>query len=179
MARRRWRKCIERFASNGERCVIKVLRPGIEKTVRLDLEIMAQIAGLLERHVEGWSVHKPTDLVEEFARRMEQEMDFRAEAAHIRRFSDQFATEPTIYVPKVFSGSFHPARSYDGIDRRRQSVGFRSTSKRAGLDRRIVATRIADLVMKQIFVHGFFTPTRIRATSISCRAMSFVSWILG
>lgn len=140
---------------NGERCVIKVLRPGIEKTVRLDLEIMEQIAGLLERHVEGWSVHKPTDLVEEFARRMEQEMDFRAEAAHIRRFSDQFATEPTIYVPKVFSEtSTRRILTMELIDAVKASDFTKLQA--AGLDRCIVATRIADLVMKQIFVHGFF-----------------------
>ncbi len=140
---------------NGEKCVIKVLRPGIEKTVQLDLEIMAQLAGLLERHVEGWRVHKPTDLVEEFARRMEQEMDFRAEAAHIRRFSDQFAAEPTIYIPKVFSEtSTRRILTMELIDAVKASDFAQLQA--AGLDRCIVATRIADLVMKQIFVHGFF-----------------------
>ena len=115
---------------NGEKCVIKVLRPGIEKIVRVDLEIMAQLAGLLERHVEGWQVHKPTDIVAEFARRMEQEMDFRAEAAHIERFAEQFADEPTIYVPKVFSRHLQPPRADDGTDRRRQGVAISSSLTR-------------------------------------------------
>jgi ubiquinone biosynthesis protein len=140
---------------NGENCVIKVQRPGIEKIVRVDLEIMAQLAGLLERHVEDWQVHKPTDIVAEFARRMEQEMDFRAEAAHIERFAEQFATEPTIYVPKAFlDTSTLRVLTMEGIDAVKAS-NFDQLDA-AGLDRTVIATRIADLVMKQIFVHGFF-----------------------
>jgi ubiquinone biosynthesis protein len=141
--------------ANGEKCVIKVQRPGIEKIVRVDLEIMAQLAGLLERHVEGWQVHKPSDVVAEFARRMEQEMDFRAEAAHIGRFGEQFANEPTIYVPIVF-----PDTSTGRILTMERIEAVKASSfeelEAAGLDRIIIATRIADLVMKQIFVHGFF-----------------------
>ncbi|HUD82411.1 MAG TPA: AarF/ABC1/UbiB kinase family protein [Candidatus Saccharimonadales bacterium] len=140
---------------NGEKCVIKVQRPGIEKIVRADLEIMAQLAGLLERHVEGWQVHKPTDIVAEFARRMEQEMDFRAEAAHIERFAEQFAKEPTIYVPKAFlDTSTLRVLTMERIDAVKAS-NFDELDV-VGLDRIVIATRIADLVMKQIFVHGFF-----------------------
>jgi ubiquinone biosynthesis protein len=140
---------------DGEPCVIKVQRPGIEKVVRLDLEIMEQLAGLLERHVEGWQVHKPTAIVMEFARRMEQEMDFRAEAAHLERFADQFADEPTIYVPKVFSDT-----SSQRVLTLERIVAIKASDFEqlgaTGLDRTEIATRIADLVMKQIFVHGFF-----------------------
>jgi ubiquinone biosynthesis protein len=140
---------------NGEPCVIKVQRPGIEKIVRLDLEIMEQLAGLLERHVEGWEIHKPTAIVAEFARRMEQEMDFRAEAAHVERFAEQFAEEPTIYVPKVFPDtSTQRILTMERIDAVKASSFDQLDA--AGLDRIEIATRIADLVMKQIFVHGFF-----------------------
>ncbi len=140
---------------NGEKCVIKVQRPGIEKTVRVDLEIMAYLASLLENHVEGWRIHQPSAVVAEFARSMEQELDFRAEAAHIERFAHQFAGELTIYVPMVVSGS---------VTRRVLTMEYIEAVKASnfellvasGLDRREIATRITDLVMKQIFVHGFF-----------------------
>jgi ubiquinone biosynthesis protein len=141
--------------TNGEKCVIKVQRPGIEKTVRQDLGIMAQLAALLERHVEDWAVHRPTAVVAEFARQMEQELDFRAEAAHVERFAHQFATEATIHVPKVFSeSSTRRVLTMELIDAVKAS-NFEGLDA-AGLDRRVVATRITDLVMKQIFVHGFF-----------------------
>ena len=140
---------------NGERCVIKVQRPDIEKTVRTDLEIMAQLAALLEKHVEGWAVHQPRALVAEFTKRMEQELDFGAEAAHIERFAHQFASEPTIYVPKVFhETSTQRVLTMEEIDAIKASRF--DLLDAAALDRREIATRITDLVMKQIFVHGFF-----------------------
>jgi ubiquinone biosynthesis protein len=140
---------------NGEKCVIKVQRPGIEKTVRVDLELMAYLASLLENHVEGWRVHQPTAVVAEFARSMEQELDFGAEAAHLERFAHQFGGELTIYVPKVMP---------ECVTRRVLTMEYIEAVKAsnfealdaAGLDRGQVATRITDLVMKQIFVHGFF-----------------------
>ncbi|MGA2177880.1 MAG: AarF/ABC1/UbiB kinase family protein [Verrucomicrobiota bacterium] len=140
---------------NGEKCVIKVQRPGIEKTVRLDLGIMEQLATLLERHVEDWQVHRPTAIVAEFARQMEQELDFGAEAAHLERFAHQFAREPTIYVPRIFSeSSTRRVLTMEQIDAVKAS-NFEGLDA-AGLDRHEVATRITDLLMKQVFVHGFF-----------------------
>ena len=140
---------------NGERCVIKVQRPDIENIVRVDLEIMAQVATLLENHVEGWKVHRPTAIVAEFAKRIEQELDFTAEAAHIERFAHQFAGEPTIYVPKVF-----PVSSTQRVLTMEYVDGIKASCtdvlETAALDRQEIATRITDLVMKQIFVHGFF-----------------------
>lgn len=140
---------------NGERCVIKVQRPGIEKTVLVDLEIMAQLAMLLENHVEGWQIHKPTAFVAEFAKRMGQELDFTAEASHIERFAHQFAGEATIYVPKVFlESSTRRVLTMEYIDAIKASR--MDLLEAAALDRKEIATRITDLVMKQIFVHGFF-----------------------
>jgi ubiquinone biosynthesis protein len=140
---------------NGEKCVIKVQRPDIEKTVRADLEIMAQLATLLENHVEGWSIHRPTLVVAEFARQMEQELDFTAEASHIERFAHQFAGEPTLYVPKVF-----PETSTRRILTMEYIEGGNASGPElltlSALDRKEIATRVTDLVMKQIFVHGFF-----------------------
>ncbi len=139
----------------GQNCVVKVQRPGIEKTVRVDLELMAYLATLLENHVDGWRVHQPSAVVAEFARSMEQELDFGAEAGHIERFANQFKNEPTIYVPAVVPGlvtkrvltmEYIEAVKASNFD----ALGL------AGLDRRQIATNITDLVMKQIFVHGFF-----------------------
>src|SRR5580698_9133118 len=133
---------------NGEKCVVKVQRPGIEKTVRVDLEIMAYLASLLENHVEGWRVHQPTAVVAEFAKSMEQELDFGAEAAHLERFSHQFAGEPTIYVPRVVPGLVTKrVLTMECIEAVKAS-DFEVLDA-VGLDRRLIATRITDLVMKQ------------------------------
>jgi len=139
----------------GETVVVKVRRPGIEAKVRADLEIIAWLAGLLETHTESWKVHRPTAIVAEFSRRITQELDFSAEAGHLERFAHQFANETTIYVPKVFlKTSTLRVLTMEFVD------GIRASNLdhvgKALLDRPLIATRLADLVLKQIFVHGFF-----------------------
>jgi ubiquinone biosynthesis protein len=140
---------------DGEEVVVKVQRPGIRHTIEVDLEIMLHLATLLERHVEELELHRPTRIIEEFARVMEQELDYGVERAHLERFANQFMDDDTVYVPKVF-GDYSTSRvltmeyvagvklaDLDGLADR-------------GLDRRRIAARGAELILKQVFVHGFF-----------------------
>jgi ubiquinone biosynthesis protein len=140
---------------DGRPVVLKVQRPGIEQIVRTDLQIMAQLAGLLENYVEGWKVHRPTAIVAEFAKRLEQELDFNAEAAHLERFAHQFAGEPTLYVPKLYRATC-TQRLLTMEHIKAIKASELAELDAADLDRHEIATRIADLVMRQIFIHGFF-----------------------
>lgn len=141
--------------ADGADVVVKVQRPGIEDVVRTDLEIMRQLAGLMEKHIESWRVHHPVAVVDQMARNLEKEMDFLIEAAHMERFAWHFQGEPTIYLPKVH----HHATTrriltmeyVDGVKLSQLDEAGMSVEQRAE-----IATRVADLVMKQIFVHGFF-----------------------
>ena len=136
----------------GEPVVIKVQRPGIEKIVREDLQILRFFAQRGTGMIEEWGLLQPVRLVDELAANLEKEMDFEAEAAHIDRFARQFAGEPTIYVPTV----------YRRLTTSRVLVmeyiqGIKAKDLRdSGMDRKQMAVRIADLLMKQVFVHGFF-----------------------
>lgn len=139
----------------GEEVVIKVQRPGIQKTVGEDLAILRQLAGLAEAHLPEWRLHQPVALVDELARSLEREMDFTSEAAHLERFARQFRDEPTIYLPAVYLAFTTPRvlvmEYVNGI----KASNFDELTA-AGMDHRELGRRIADLVMKQIFAHGFF-----------------------
>jgi ubiquinone biosynthesis protein len=139
----------------GEEVVIKVQRPGIQKTVREDLAILRQLASLAETHLADWRLHQPVALVDELARSLEKEMDFTSEAAHVERFAWQFREEPTIYLPAVFLEFTTPRvlvmEFVDGI-----KASKIDELVAAGCNRAELCSRIADLVMKQIFEHGFF-----------------------
>ena len=47
-------------------------------------------------------MHQPVKIVEEFARTLEKEIDFRIEATHIDRIAQGFLDDPTVYIPAVF-----------------------------------------------------------------------------
>jgi ubiquinone biosynthesis protein len=140
---------------DGEEVAIKIQRPGIRRTVEVDLEILYHLATLVERHLSGWDLHRPTRIVEEFGRMLSREMDYTIEAASMERFAAQFIDDPRIYVPKVFRDAtttrILTMEYIEGI-----KAGSLELLRKAGHDLKEIARRGAELVMTQIFVHGFF-----------------------
>ncbi len=141
--------------AEDEEVVVKVQRPGIRKTIEVDMEIMLHLATLMERHLEGWDLHRPTKVVEEFARTLEKEMDYTAEASHMQTFAKHFEGEHTVYVPKVYR-----ELTTDRVLTMEKIVGIKISRidllEKGGFDKEKIAARGADLIMTQIFVHGFF-----------------------
>ncbi len=139
----------------GDQVVVKVQRPNIRSVIEVDLEILMHLATLVERHLEGWRVYHPSRIAEEFGRVIERELDFTIEAAHLERFARQFADDPTIYVPRVYrAASARRVLTLEYVD---VIPATDVTALRAaGLDPKLIAARGAELILKQIFVHGFF-----------------------
>ena len=140
---------------DGSEVVVKVLRPGIERTIAIDLEIIAHLAGLMDQHIQEIQGHNPVAVVHEFARSLSQEIDFSQELANVQRFAKQFAGKASIHVPKVY-----PELSTGRVLVMEHVAGIKSADipalRAAGRDLPLVARRGAKLVMEQIFVHGFF-----------------------
>jgi len=140
---------------DGEEVVVKIQRPRIGKVIEVDLEIMLHLASLMERHVEEVEMHRPTRIVAEFARSIEKEIDYTIEASHMERFAAQFQGDMSIYVPKVFrEWSTERVLTVEYIDGIKASEIDRIDKE--GLDRKTITARGADLILKQIFEHGFF-----------------------
>lgn len=140
---------------DGTDVVVKVQRPDIEKTIAVDLEILSYLANLMEQYLEEVQGHQPTAVVEEFARSLSLEIDYRVELANIQRFARQFKTNKTIYVPRVYSDL-----STERILTMEHVKGIKTSRVDALLsqeyDLSLIAERGANLVMEQVFVHGFF-----------------------
>jgi len=145
----------EGILKDGSRVVVKVQRPNIEKIIAVDLEILAHIATLMEMYLEELQGHRPTSIVEEFARTISNEIDYTVEIANIERFARQFEGNSTIYVPKVYRDL-----SCERILTMENMQGVKASDidvlKEQGADLSLVAERGTNLIMEQIFVHGFF-----------------------
>lgn len=140
---------------DGREVVVKVERPDIRRIVSVDLEIMAKLAEVAERHSDEWRRRQPTRVIAEISRSLDREMDFALEAAHTERFARQFEDEPTVRVPAV-----HRALSSARVLTLERVSGFKaddpSALERAGLDPRIVAENMSNHYLAMIFIHGFF-----------------------
>jgi ubiquinone biosynthesis protein len=140
---------------SGEDVIVKVQRPGIRATIEVDLEIMLHLAILIEKHVEEWGLHKPTRIVEEFSHSLGKEIDYTIEASNAERFARQFTGNSSVYVPCIFR---------EASTRRILTIEYIGGIKaseigkldKGGFDRKILASRGADLILEQVFEYGFF-----------------------
>ncbi len=140
---------------DGESVAVKFQRPGIQKVIEIDLEIMLHLATLAERHIKEFEIHRPVKIVDEFARTLEKEIDYRIEATNMERIARRFLDQSHIYIPAVFrelsTSRVLTTELIEGI-----KVSNIAGIAESGLDHKIIADRIVGLVLKQAFDHGFF-----------------------
>ncbi|MEF8823310.1 MAG: AarF/UbiB family protein [Desulfohalobiaceae bacterium] len=88
---------------NGDVVAVKVQRPGIRQMIRNDLRIMESLAQRAHERVEMLQLYKLPRVVEEIKRLLTQELDFDREARNIRLARSNFADDPSLYLPRVYS----------------------------------------------------------------------------
>ena len=86
----------------GRQVVVKVLRPGVEEVVALDLDIGFTLLFWLNVLFPNHHIQALTNVVREFSHRVREEMDFRRESENIERFQRYFRDDPTVRAPEVF-----------------------------------------------------------------------------
>lgn len=88
---------------DGSSVVVKVQRPGIERVIHDDLQILRALAELGDRYIPEIRIFNPKGIIEEFARSMEMEINFIIEANNVRRFAANFAGDPYVKIPEVYT----------------------------------------------------------------------------
>ncbi len=87
---------------DGSEVVVKVQRPDIGDIIERDIVIMRTIAQLMLRYMPETEFMNPMGVVEEFARTIRQELDFREEAKNLCRFRRNFEGHPDVYFPRLY-----------------------------------------------------------------------------
>jgi ubiquinone biosynthesis protein len=92
----------EALLHSGEEVVVKVIRPGIEKTIRKDMAVLYTIAQLVQAlWVEGRRL-KPVEVVADYENTIFDELDLRKEAANGSQIRRNFENSPILYVPEIY-----------------------------------------------------------------------------
>lgn len=81
--------------------VVKVLRPGVEELVATDLEAAFRVLFFVNVLFPNHHVRAITTIVREFAKRIEEEMDFREEARNAGMIRANFSGDPRVRVPQI------------------------------------------------------------------------------
>jgi len=140
---------------SGRQVVLKVQRPGLERVFRSDLEVLQQLAAVVQRHPRWCRGRDWVGISQECRRVLLRELDFRLEAEHAARFRQQFLDDPGIRVPGViWELSSRRVLCLDYLP------GIKITDRpaliEAGIDPALVAEKGAASYLQQLVRFGFF-----------------------
>lgn len=140
---------------SGERVVVKVKRPGIDDIMKVDLEILREIASLAERHNDRVRFYKISEVIEELGEALINELDFEKEARNIEIFYNNFREVESVIIPRVYwpyCGKGVLTMEYvDGV-----KISDLAGLKQRNFDTARVAGNIVAALYHQIYKHGFF-----------------------
>jgi ubiquinone biosynthesis protein len=140
---------------DGTSVVLKVRRPGIGPKVEADLRILTYLAGMMESEMPEARRFQLVQMVNEFGRSMRRELDLTLEARAQERFAQNFAGDPNIVIPRIY---WDFTREGMNVQDRMEGIAGNDLAAvdAAGLDRKLLARRGADAVLKMILVDGYF-----------------------
>jgi ubiquinone biosynthesis protein len=140
---------------DGKEVVVKVQRPGIERVVNTDLEIIQDLARLAQERTSLGEVYDLVDLADEFSAALRAELDYRREGRNADRFRTNFAGESHLYVPQVYwdfsTRCVLVLERISGI-----KISDVAALEAAGYDRHRIAATAAQFIIKQVLEDGFF-----------------------
>jgi ubiquinone biosynthesis protein len=87
---------------DGSDVVVKVVRPGIEKIIRRDVDLLYTIARLADRYSTEARRLRPVEVVQEYETTIFDELDLMREAANASQLRRNFENSPLLYVPDVY-----------------------------------------------------------------------------
>lgn len=137
----------------GQPVVVKVQRPGAARQIRRDLELLFQLAQLLEHRVDwGFS---PTAIVQEFSRSISRELDYILEARNAERFRENFEGVPNVLIPRVYR-DYSTSRLLTLERIEGPTLNSPVISQLDPATKRLLANSIAECWFQQILRDGFF-----------------------
>jgi ubiquinone biosynthesis protein len=140
---------------NGRRVAVKVQRPEAPRKIEADLALLYQAARLAKERVRALDFIDARELVDEFARSIRHELDYRQEGRNAQTFHRQFAGHPHVRIPRVYwSYSRQRVLTLEMLEGTQladiELEGYTPDELRR------LATVLSEAWMTMIFRHGFF-----------------------
>ncbi|WP_422658669.1 ABC1 kinase family protein [Paenibacillus sp. EC2-1] len=140
---------------SGETVAIKVQRPGVEKMIGRDLEILKDMVSLAEKHWDWVKQYRVDRIVDEFARAVLTEMDYSHEARNSEKIAAGFIESKDFEIPSIYweytTSRVLMMEYVEGI-----TLSRSKELADKGYDLKAVAERLIEGMLHQIFIEGFF-----------------------
>jgi ubiquinone biosynthesis protein len=145
----------EAVMHDGTHVAVKVQRPRIVAKTQADLGVIQEMARVAERRLAVARKIGIASMVEEFARGVLKELDYRNEAYHARRLADGMQRFPEVHVPLVYDDlSGQRVLTMEFV--RGIKISKADELREAGFDTTVLGTVFIRSIIKQVLVDGFF-----------------------
>lgn len=140
---------------DGRQVIVKIRRPGIRPTIEADLRLLERLVMIVEREFADARRFHPQEIVRQFKLSLRNELDLLSEARNTERAAGNFGEHPHVVVPQVF---WEYCGERINVQEYIQGVPGREFSRldSPGFNRKLLAQRGADAVLKMALIDGFF-----------------------
>lgn len=140
---------------DGTEVAVKIQRPDIQEIVETDLEIMHDLAQMMQQRTELGEIHDLPGIAEDFADTLRTEMDYRREASYAERFRRNFEGIDYVHIPAIYwefvTRRLLVMERLEGI-----KIDQPEALQAAGYDLSRIAQKATDIAVREILEDGFF-----------------------
>ncbi len=140
---------------DGQEVIVKVVRPGIEKAIRRDVDLMFTLARLAVRYSKEARRLRLVEVVREYEKTIFDELDLLREAANASQLRRNWLGSEMLYVPEVYwdycrENVLVMERVYG------TPVDQVEALKRQGISMALLGERGVEIFFTQVFRDNFF-----------------------
>jgi len=140
---------------SGEKVIIKVQRPNIQKTIAQDLDILWEIAHLLDKYTNLGKLYHFSEIVEEFSHIIQMELNYYHEARNAERIKKNFLHDEAVYIPGIYwdhtSSKVITMEYIEGIKLKEKDLLLKK-----GFSPQKIAEDLSKAYLKQVLIDGYF-----------------------
>ncbi|WP_420599717.1 ubiquinone biosynthesis regulatory protein kinase UbiB [Neptuniibacter sp.] len=140
---------------DGREVVVKVIRPGIAKTIRKDVDLLYTLARIVHAAWQEGRRLRPVEVVSEYEQTIFDELDLRKEAANGSQLRRNFEQSDILYIPEIY---WDYTRSNVLVMERIHGIPVAEVDQllEQNTDMKILAERGVEIFFTQVFRDSFF-----------------------
>ncbi len=140
---------------DGQEVAVKVLRPGIEETVAIDLEALRLIIAFAKRYRRIRNLVDLNQVYSEFRETVSDELDYLKEAHNAEKFQEMFSDNERLHIPRVFwSYTAQKVLTMEYI--RGVKINDFNSLDEQGINKAEIAQTLLSSYLRQVLEEGFF-----------------------
>jgi predicted unusual protein kinase regulating ubiquinone biosynthesis (AarF/ABC1/UbiB family) len=146
---------VYRAVYRGKNVVVKVNRPNISETIKVDTKVLKRLVPLVGRFIDKSLEFSARSVIEQFSETIKEEMDYKFEANSLLAIKKNLKSEKDVLIPDIYPEISGPRvlvmQELEGI-----KISDNKKLDEAGVDRKKIARRIARIFFDMLLKYEIF-----------------------